>query len=242
MTERHIVAMGGGGFADEADVPLDDFTLRLTGRRRPRVCFLPTATANVATYIVLFYSAFGGRSRASHLDLFVRGTADPRSILLDQDLIYVGGGNTANLLAIWRTHGVDSILREAWQAGVVLAGVSAGAICWFEGGTTDSFGPQLGPLTGALGILPGSFCPHYDGEATRRPAFHGQIHDGRLPDGWAADDGAALHFVGTELAEVVTARPEAAAYRVERRGDGVDERRLDVRHLAARRRRAGRIG
>ena len=232
MAERQIVAMGGGGFSMEPDNrALDDFVLRLTGRARPKICFLPTASGDVATYIVKFYEAFRGRAEPSHLDLFTRTGPDIRSFILDQHAIYVGGGNTANLLAIWRTHGVDTILADAWRKGIVLTGLSAGAICWFNSGVTDSLGPELGPLTGALGLLPGSFCPHYDGEPGRRPAFHRFVADGGLAGGWAADDGAAIHFVGTEVREIVASRPGAAAYRVDRRRGRAAERRLDARLL-----------
>jgi dipeptidase E len=208
--------MGGGGFSMEPDNRLlDDFILGLTGRARPRVLFLPTATANVATYLVNFYTAFSRRAEASHLDLFVRTGDDIGRLVLDQDVVYVGGGNTANLLAIWRVHALDAILRTAWRVGVVMAGLSAGAICWFQAGVTDSFGPELEALDGGLGLLPGSFCPHYDGEPARRPTFRRLVGEGLLPDGWAADDGAALHFVGDDLAEVVSSRQDARAYRVE---------------------------
>ena len=146
-------------------------------------------------------------------------------------MIYVGGGNTANMLAVWRVHLLDRILARAWEAGVVLAGVSAGSICWFEGGTTDSFG-GLAALTGGLGLLPGSHSPHYDGETERRPTYHRLIADGTLPDGYAADDGAALVFHGTELAEVVASRPLARGYRVTRgpEGDAI-ETELPTRYL-----------
>ncbi len=224
--------MGGGAFSMEPDNQLlDDFILGLTGSPRPRVLFLPTATGNVATYLVNFYAALSRRAEASHLDLFARTGEDIGRLVLDQDVVYVGGGNTANLLAIWRVHGLDAILRTAWEAGVVMAGVSAGAICWFQAGVTDSFGPELAALDGGLGFLPGSFCPHYDSEAARRPTLRRLVGDGRLPDGWAADDGAAVHFVGTDLAGVVTSRPEARAYRLERTADGAAETELATRYL-----------
>jgi dipeptidase E len=229
---RQIVAMGGGGFSMEPDNQLlDDFILGLTGTARPRVLFLPTATGNVATYLVTFYAAFSRRAEAGHLDLFTRTADDIGRLVVDQDVVYVGGGNTANLLAIWRVHGLDAILRTAWEAGVVMAGLSAGAICWFQAGVTDSFGPELVALDGALGLLPGSFCPHYDGEPARRPTFRRLVGEGRLPDGWAADDGAALHFVGTGLAEAVSSRPEARAYRLEQTSDGATETELATRYL-----------
>jgi peptidase E len=227
-----IVAMGGGGFSMEPDNPLlDDFILGLTGVSRPRVLFLPTATGNVATYLVNFYAAFSRRTEASHLDLFTRTSGDLTPLILDQDVVYVGGGNTANLLAIWRVHGLDVILRDAWQAGVVMAGVSAGGMCWFQTGLTDSFGPDLAPLDDGLRLLAGSFCPHYDGEPARRPTYRRLVGEGRLPTGWAADDGVALHFVGTDLAEAVSSRPDARAYRLERTADGATETELATRYL-----------
>jgi peptidase E len=140
--------------------------------------------------------------------------ADPEDFLLTRDLIFVGGGSVANMLAVWRVHQLDRILRTAWQAGVVLAGVSAGAICWFEGGTTDSFGPDLRPFTDGLGLLAGSYCPHYDSEPARRPLFTSLIAAGLLPAGIACDDGAGAHFVDGELQGVVSGLPGAAGYRV----------------------------
>jgi dipeptidase E len=232
LPDKHIVAMGGGGFFTEGgDAPVDRFLLKLTGKRRPRVLFLPTATGNVATAITAFHDAFGARASARHLDLFVRKRDDLRATVLEQDLIYVGGGNTANLLAIWRTHGLDAILAEAWENGVVLAGVSAGGMCWFDSGVTDSFGPDLAPLDGGLGLLRGTFCPHYDSEPLRRPTYQRLVADGTLAAGWAADDGAALHFVGRELAEVVVSSRDAAGYRVTRRAGTAEEQRLEGRLL-----------
>ncbi len=228
MAAGHIVAMGGGGFSD-GDTLLDDFVLGLAGRERPRVCFVATASGDSDFYTVRFYRAFRGRAEPSHLPLFATPPPDVRAVLRDQDVIYVGGGSTANMLAVWRVHGLEALLREAWEAGTVLAGISAGAICWFEAGVTDSFGP-LAALEGCLGFLEGSFCPHYDGEADRRPAYH-RLVAGGLPPGYAADDGAALHFAGTELAEVVAAREGARSFRVERAEDGVVETPLAVRFL-----------
>ena len=228
---RHVVAMGGGGFSQEPDNPLlDDFVLGLTGAERPRICFLPTPSGDDRGYVANFYDAFVERARPSWLPLFNRRDADLRAHLFAQDVIYVGGGNTANMLAIWRVHGVDAILREAWERGIVLAGLSAGAICWFSHGVTDSFGLDLGPLEGGLGLVEGSFCPHYDGEALRRPRYHDLVRDG-LPAGWAADDGAAVHFQGAEPAEAVASRRHARAYRVELVDGSVVERELPTRYL-----------
>lgn len=233
---RTIVAMGGGGFSMEPDNPLlDEHVLRLArvarGRRRPRVCFVPTASGDSEGYVAGFYAAFARRSEATHLALFGRTIVDLDAFLLDQDVVYVGGGNTANMLAIWRIHGVDRILARAWEAGVILAGLSAGSICWFESGTTDSFGP-LAAFTAGLGLLPGSHSPHYDGEAARRPTYQRLIAERALPAGYAADDGAALVFQGTELVEVVTSRPSARAYRVAPGpAGGVIETELPARYL-----------
>jgi dipeptidase E len=225
MSERHIVGLGGGGFSDGGDA-LDEFVLGLAGTERPRVCFLPTAAADSAEYVVRFYEAFRERAEPSHLELFGRPRRDIRDFLLGQDVVYVGGGNTANMLAIWRVHGVDAVLREAWERGIVLTGISAGSICWFEAGVTDSFGDELAPLP-CLGFLRGSNCPHYDSEPRRRPTYRRLVDNGELPPGLAAEDGVGLHFVDTELAEAVAGRPDARAFRIE---PGVEEP-LPVRRL-----------
>jgi peptidase E len=206
---QHVVAIGGGGFG----TVLDEFVLGLTGKQRPRVCFVPTASGEEREYVLGFYEAFAARTEPSHVTFFPWPRADLREHVLAQDAIFVGGGNTANMLAIWRVHGFDAILREAWERGTVLAGVSAGAICWFEAGVTDSFGPQLAGLPDGLGLLPGSACPHYDGEERRRPVYRRLVADG-FPPGIALEELVAAHFVGRELAEVVAARPGGRAYRV----------------------------
>ena len=213
-----ILAMGGASLlASSNDGPLHRYLLDLTGQGRPRVCFLGTAGGDSHEYLAAFYAFFARRAEASHLGLFDRRVDDIEGFLLDQDVIYVGGGNTANMLAIWRTHGVDAALRKAWQQGVILAGPSAGAVCWFEGGTTDSFGPEIGALRDGLKLLRGSFCPHYDSESLRRPRYHELVASGVLPDGYAADDSVGLLFAGSELAEVVAVLPETRAFSVERR-------------------------
>ena len=227
MAERRIVAMGGLGEAEDR-TRLAGYVLGLTGRSRPRVCFVPTAAGDDAASIVRFYEAWGGRCKAAHLRFFPWPPDRLRELVLAQDVVLVGGGNTANMLAIWRVHGFDRILREAWEAGVVLSGVSAGMICWFEAGVTDSFGPQLEGMRDGLGFLPGSACPHYDGEELRRPRYRSLVSGG-FPSGYAADDGVALRFAGSELAEVVTGRDGAQAYRVERRDEGVVETPLGAR-------------
>jgi peptidase E len=189
---------------------LEDAVLELGG---PKVLFVPTASADPGR-VVAFYEGFAHRAEASHATFFPWPREDLREHALAQDAIYVSGGNTANALAIWRVHGFDRVLREAWEAGVLLAGWSAGMICWFESGLTDSFGPELRPLDDGLGLLPGSACPHFDGEPLRRPVYTGLVRDGVLAPGYAADDEAALLFEGTELREVVSARAGATGYRV----------------------------
>jgi len=193
---------------------MEKLLLELSGADHPRLCFIPTAGADSDYGIVRFYEVFARYARLAHLPLF-RRQGDVREFLLEQDAIWVGGGNTLNMLAVWRLHGVDAALRDAWERGIVLGGVSAGSICWFESGVTDSYGPELKPITGCLGWLKGSNCPHYDGEAQRRPVYTRLVASGELPPGHACDDGAALLYRGTELAEVVASRPDARAYRVE---------------------------
>ena len=233
MDERRVVAIGGGGFSMEPEnLMLDAFVLSLARSPSPRVCFVPTASGDSPDYVARFYRAFSSlECRPTDLPLFNRKVDDLEAFVLKQDVIYVGGGNTANLLAIWRAHGLDDVLTRAWSAGIVLAGISAGMNCWFEESVTDSLGPALTPLTDGLGLLPGSACPHYDGEEKRRPAYHHFIESGELSPGWAADDGAAVVFAGTAAAEIVSSRPDAAAYRVERATVGVSEQRLTPRHL-----------
>jgi peptidase E len=229
---RQIVAFGGLRTGPGARPPLADYVLGLTGQPRPRVCLIPTATGDRPDRIVQFYGWLGGTgAECTHLALFERTVADLRAFLLSQDVIWVSGGNTANLLAVWRLHGVDRVLREAWDAGVILCGGSAGSLCWFECGTTDSFDVnRLAPLRDGLGFLPGSHCPHYDGEAQRRPLYHRLIGEG-FPAGYAIDDDAAVRFVDAEVAEVVSARSGATAYRVELRDGEVAETALAARPI-----------
>jgi len=227
--------MGGNDFGPPDDSLVDDHVIALAraqrGRSRPHVCFLATASGDSRDYLASFYSAFARRSEATHLGLFDRTVVDLERFVLDQDVVLVGGGNTANMLAIWRVHGLDRILARAWEEGVVLGGSSAGANCWFEGSTTDSFG-GLAALGDGLGLLPGSFSPHYDGEPMRRPTYQRLIGGGTLPDGYAADNGAALVFRGTELVEAVASRPGANAYRVARGPAGATiETTLQTRYL-----------
>jgi len=227
---KQIIAMGGGGFLMDENPLLDDFILKRAKGRESRVCFLATASGDSDRMLVNFYTALGPRCRATHLPLFRREHSDLTTYLLNHDVIYVGGGNTPNMLAVWRVHGVDKVLEQAYEAGILLCGLSAGALCWFQTGVTDSFGGPLAPLESALGFLPGSFCPHYDGDPRRRPTYQRLIGEGMLP-GYAADVGAALNFVDGELVEVVTSRPEVGAYRLERREDAFHEERVPARYL-----------
>ena len=213
-----IVAMGGLSWDDAERRRLEDYFLGFAQREGPRVLFVPTAAADAAEPTLNIVSQLGDRAQVSHLPFFPWPPPDVRELVLDQDVIFVSGGNTANALAIWRAHGFDETLREAWEAGIVLTGWSAGMICWFEAGVTDSFGPQLEGMRDGLGFLPGSACPHYDGEAERRPVYTRLVREG-FPPGLAADDCVALRFDGTELAEVVSAREGAGAYRVSPDGE-----------------------
>jgi peptidase E len=216
--EPQIVGLGGHGETDEQTNALYRHVLGLTGKERPRVLHVPTAVGDSSEAIGRAGQLLGGISELSHLTFFPWPPADLREFALSQDAIAVHGGNTANMLAIWRVHGFDSILREAWQSGVLLFGASAGMICWFEAAVTDSFGPQLEGMRDGLGFLAGSACPHYDGEELRRPRYQ-ELLAGGFPTGIAADDGVGLHYVGTDLRQVVTCRPGASAYRVNELGD-----------------------
>lgn len=226
-----IIAMGGGGFSMEPDNPLlDEYFLSQTGRPRPAVCFLPTASGDADGYIVKFYAAFGKLPcQPTHLSLF-RPPEDLESFILSRDAIYVGGGNTKNMLALWHEWKLPRILRKAWRQGIVLGGISAGSICWFEEGLTDSIPSKLTALT-CLGFLKGSNCPHYDGEPRRRSTYQRLIKSGKMKQGLAVDDGVALHFVGKKLAHVVSSRPSAAAYTVKRSDSGVEETEITTQYL-----------
>ena len=225
--------MGGGGFSMEPENPvLDDFLLRLAGRPRPKVCFVPTASGDNPEYINRFQDVLSDRAETSVLRLFTREHEDVRRFLLEQDIVYVGGGSTANLLAVWRAHGLPELLAEAADRGTVLAGISAGMNCWFQASVTDSFGPNLGPLLDGLGFVEGSACPHYDGEELRAGTYKSLVADG-FPPGYAADDGCALLFEDGRLADVVASRPGADAYRVELTDGGVVERPLAATFLGA---------
>lgn len=231
---RTIFAMGGGGFTSEPSNPaLDDYVLALSRATRPRICFLPTASGDPDRHVADFYAAFGDRQcEPEHLSLFRLGRepVPVRERLLGADIVYVGGGSMLNMLAVWRAHGLDEVMREAWERGVALCGLSAGSMCWFQWGVTTSRG-EPGPARG-LGLLPGSNSVHYDGEPSRRPVFQRLIAEGRLPDGYGVDDGVGLRFDGTALVEAVSSRPAGAAYHVTRGESGAVEEPVAVRELA----------
>jgi len=228
-----IIGFGGRSSAPPgAFSKLDAYVLELSGADRPRVLYLPTPSGDADASIVMFYERFTAHAEPTHLKLFgAPDAASWRPRLLHQDVIYVSGGNTANALAVWRTHGMDVVLREAWESGIVLCGGSAGMICWFECSVTDSFGPGLAALRDGLGFLPGSACPHYDSEERRRPVYQ-QLVGAGFPGGFAVDDLAAIQFERTVLKEVVTEAEGHDAYRVEKVGDIVRETRLPGRLLA----------
>jgi dipeptidase E len=231
---RRILALGGGGFTMQERSPaLDKLVLELTGKPVPRVCFLPTASGDPREQVTRFYERFGDwPCEPSTLSLFHLGRdrIDPAEHLLAQDAIYVGGGSMRNMLAIWREHGIDQLMRSAWSRGVVLAGLSAGAMCWFEGGVSMSGGSPE-PVRG-LGLLAGSLSVHLDGEAERLPVYRAAIAAGELPPGYAVDDGAGLVYAGLRLLEAVGSRAGARVVRYERGGtDAVLETELAVRLL-----------
>jgi peptidase E len=242
--QRLIFAMGGGGFTMEPSNPLlDDFVLSLYhdaspraagATREPRILFLPTASGDTAAQIASFHARFADRHCvAEHLSLFrpheLRRPLE--EVVLSSDIVYVGGGSMRNLLAIWRAHDLDRLLISAWRRGVVLAGISAGAMCWFEGGITRSSGAPE-PLAG-LGLLEGSLTVHADGEPERLPVWLAAVRDGALPGGWSLDDGVGLLFAGTHMQRIVSSRPGASAQRVDQVAGELVRRRLQPELLGA---------
>jgi peptidase E len=210
--KQQIIAIGGAGFSAEYN-NLPRYVIEHARRILPSVCFIPTASGDSPAYIEQFYATFSRREcRPCHLTFFDR-TPDLRELLLSQDVIYVGGGNTKSMLAIWREWNLPDILREAWQTGVVLTGSSAGAICWFETCLTDSWADRYSALP-CLGFLEGGCCPHYDGEKERRPALRDLVAAGSMPPTIALEDGVAAHFVGRSLLRIVSAHNGSRAYRV----------------------------
>ncbi|MBK3495063.1 peptidase E [Viridibacillus sp. YIM B01967] len=212
---KQIIALGGGGFSMEPENPLlDKYILSQSKEKNPKICFIPTASGDADNYIARFYNFFESQNcRPSHLSLFNPPTRNLEDFILEKDIIYVGGGNTKNLLALWREWDLDKVLRTALNRGIILAGISAGAICWFEEGVTDSYGDSLEPIQ-CLGFLKGSHCPHFNGEKDRRPSYHRLIESQNIKEGIAADDGVAIHYIDDEIFKIVSSRPKAKAYRV----------------------------
>jgi peptidase E len=240
VVQRILATSGGfrptGRYTAIEPAGLVAAALELTGKARPKLALVPTATGDDKGRLVRMYAAFRGWSvDVCHLELFTMPNADPRELLLGQDVIWVDGGSVANLLALWRLHGIDDVMREAWESGIVLGGVSAGSICWHVGGPTDSFGPQLRPVTDGLGFLPYGNGVHYDNEEQRRPLLHELVGNSVLPLSYATDDRTGILYEGTDPVAVLTDDPDfpdrppdgPAAYRVERQSDGtVTEVRL----------------
>jgi len=214
---RQVLALGGGGFSMEPENPmLDRYILQQSSKKKPKICFIGTASGDAEGYIERFYNFFKMEDcEPSHLSLFNPHTRNIKKFIMEQDILYVGGGNTKNLMALWREWELEVAIRHAYDNGTILAGLSAGSLCWFDEGVTDSYGSGLEPIS-CLGIIRGSHCPHYDGEEERRPAYQSFIRNGRIGSGYAADDGVALHFIDEELHHVVSSRPEAHGYRVDK--------------------------
>ena len=228
---KNIIAMGGAYWDAPSNLKIERYILAQAGKANPTVCFLPNASADPVNATLRFYLAFAQlECRMSHLNLMSPPTADLESYLLSKDVIFVGGGNTKSMLAVWREWGVDATMRKAWEKGIVLAGVSAGQICWFEQGLTDSI---PGPLTAlkCLGFLPHSCTPHYNSEPDRQPRFRARVGSGEMVAGYATDDGAALHFVDRTLLRTVTSLPSARAFWVEKTGDTVTETPMELTYL-----------
>lgn len=235
MIQRQIIAMGGGGFSMEPDNPLlDDYILAQCPKPSPAICFIGTASGDAEGYIDRFYQAFRPKDcRPSHLSLFKGHTDRLEQFVQQQDIFYVGGGNTRNLLVLWKEWGLDAMLRHVYEKGALLAGISAGSICWFEQGLTDSVPLQLNRLDG-LGFLKGSNTPHFDGEAERQASYRSKIKSGEMLSGIACEDSVALHFVDEKLHKVITSVEGKAAYRIEKAGEKLMEESLIPEYLGKR--------
>ncbi|MDI2587177.1 peptidase E [Psychrobacillus sp. NEAU-3TGS] len=214
---RQIIAMGGGGFSMEPENPLlDRYILQQSTKKRPKICFIGTASGDADSYIDKFYQFFRQEEcEPTHFSLFKPSTRDIKKFIMEQDILYVGGGNTKNLMVLWKEWELDKAIREAYNNGTILSGISAGSLCWFEEGVTDSYGDELEPIS-CLGLISGSNCPHYDGEADRRPMYQKFIGQDIIGAGYAADDGVALHFTDEKLSKVVSSRPQAHGYYVDK--------------------------
>ena len=230
--DKQIIAMGGGGFSMEPDNPLlDQYILGLVKKKLPKICFVPTASGDQDNYIERFYRFFRQHPCSpTHLSLFDANFENLEEFIMEQDIIYVGGGSTRNMLVLWKEWGLDNILKKAYHGGIILAGLSAGAICWFEEGVTDPKNGELYPING-LGFLEGSVCPHYDGENKRRPAFHKLINEQKIQNGYAIQDSVALHFMDGTLYKSICSKEQKTAYIVKKESDFVMETPVNTVYL-----------
>ncbi len=230
--KRQIIALGGGGFSMEPENPsLDNYILEQSDKKHPKICFIGTASGDSEGYIERFYTSFRNKNCIpNHLSLFKGHTAEIEAFLLEQDIIYVGGGNTKNMLLLWKAWGVDKMLKKAYAAGTILSGLSAGAICWFEEGLTDSIPNQLNKLD-CLGILQGSNCPHFDGESERQNVYKDKIKSGEMKGGFACDDGVGLHFINEHLEAIISSRANAFAYQYNLKDKALSEEIIEPLRL-----------
>ncbi len=237
MTEKHIIAGSGGFIYTDWQLrvgPMLQYALKVSGKERPKICLIATAKGDDKSYIANFYNACSFENvQASHLELFTMPNHENiEEFILSQDVIWVAGGSVANLLAVWRLHGLDVILKKAWEAGVILTGQSAGSVCWNVGGVTDSFGMNMQLVTNGLALLPYTSGVHYDTEEQRRPLIHRFVAAGDLPDGYATDDGVNIHFIDRTFHKAISDRPNVFAYRITRTEDGsINEEKLEPEFL-----------
>ena len=229
---RQIIAMGGGGFSMEPEnLLLDTYILNQSKKEQPEICFVPTASGDQELYIKRFYQSFTElKCVPSHVSLFEPNFADLEKYIMGKDILYVGGGNTRNMLVLWKEWGLDDILKKAYHNGIVLAGLSAGSICWFEEGLTDPLNGPLYKING-LGFLRGSHCPHYDGEEKRRASYHRLLTRKVISAGYAVDDGAALHYIDEKISKTISSRLEARAYYLKNEKGRIVEERMDAVYL-----------
>ena len=230
--QRQIIALGGGGFSMEFFNPLmDSYILAQSSKPFPKICFLPTASGDADGYVARFHKFFQQfPCKTAHLSLFSGHTNKIESFLLEQDIIYVGGGNTRNLMVLWKEWGLDKILWKAYQQGTILCGISAGSLCWFEEGLTDSIPLELNRLE-CLGFLKGSNSPHFDGESNRRPRYIELMKTGIMKPGIAADDGVALHYINEQLGKVVASRKNVGAYQFKWNNGTLIEQKINAEFL-----------
>jgi dipeptidase E len=223
--QRHIVAIGGGATSGS----VIKYALNLAPNKHPKVLLINTATGDSPIYLVMMYAKLATLGcMPTHLSFFERTPPDLRALVFSHDVVFVGGGNTKSMLAVWREYGLDKILKEAWERGIVLSGSSAGGICWFEGCCTDSYAGSYIALP-ALGFLKGSCCPHYDGEEGRQETYQGLISNGQLGNGIAIDEGVGVHFIGDSLYEVVTDCDGSSAYSVRLNNKQIVQEKLPAR-------------